>query len=102
MGQSAMGAATWRLTQAGTNVAGTVTFEGMHGRTGTLTGTMSGDHMTFTINMPGNGMMGSTCSTQATGTAHMDPATMTLNCQYAGSHSCSGPFTNGQMRMTRR
>jgi hypothetical protein len=102
MGQAGMGATRWQLTQTGSNVAGTVIFEGMHGRTGTFTGTMSGEHMAFTMNMPGNGMMGSNCSTQATGTAHMDPATMTLNCTYSGTNACSGPFKNGQMTMTRR
>jgi hypothetical protein len=102
MGQAGMGLSTWHLTQMGSNVSGTVTFAGMHGRTGTFTGAMSGEHMTFTMNMTGNGMMGSNCSTQATGTAHMDPATMTLNCTYSGTNSCSGPFMNGQMTMTRR
>jgi hypothetical protein len=102
MGQAAMGAAMWQLTQTGSTVVGTVTFAGMHGRTGAFTGTMADDHMTFTMNVPGNGMAGSNCPSQVDGTAHMDRTTMTLSCTYSGTNPCSGPFTNGRMTMARQ
>lgn len=103
MGQAGMGAPTWQLSQTGTTVTGTMSFGGMQGHMpGTLTGTMSGNDMTFTIDMPNTSMMTSGCTARATGTAHLDPATMTLTCAYAGTNSCSGPFGNGQMVMMRR
>lgn len=103
MGQSGMGTPTWQLSQSGTMVTGTMAFGGMQGRMpGTMTGTMSGNDMTFTIDMPSNSMMTAGCTARATGTARFDPATMTLTCTYAGTNSCSGPFGNGQMAMSRR
>ena len=105
MGQTDMGAMTWRLTQNGSTVTGPMSFSGpgMQGRTaGSFTGTMSGDDMTFTMALPTGSMMSSGCSSTATGTARVNRTTMTMTGPYSGSNSCSGGFTNGQMTMTRR
>ncbi|MCC6178197.1 MAG: hypothetical protein IT305_23075 [Chloroflexi bacterium] len=103
MGQAGMGTPTWQLSQSGTMVTGTMSFGGMQGHMpGTLTGTMSGNDMTFTVDMPNASMMSSACTARATGTAHLDPTTMTMTCTYSGSNSCSGPFGTGQMNMSRR
>jgi hypothetical protein len=108
MGQASMGAMTWQLTQNGTAVTGSMTFagSGMQGRMpGTLTGTLSGDILTFTIDMPMGSMhnvLSVTCSSRATGTALINRATMTMTGTYSGAHSCHGPFNNGQMLMTHR
>lgn len=103
MGQAGMGTPTWQLSQSGTMVTGTMSFGGMQGHMlGTLTGTMSGNDMTFTIDMPNASMMAGGCTARATGTAHLDPTTMTLTCTYSGTNSCSGPFGNGQMTMAHR
>lgn len=103
MGQAGMGTPTWQLSQSGTMVTGTMSFGGMRGHMpGTLTGTMAGNDMTFTIEMPNGSMMSNGCMARATGTAHLDPTTMTLTCVYAGTNSCSGPFGNGQMTMVHR
>lgn len=105
MGQSEMGAMTWQLTQNGSAVSGSMNFSGtgMQGRMpGTFMGTMSGDDMTFTMDMPTSSMMSSGCSSRATGTAHVDRATMTMTGAYGGSNSCSGTYGSGQMTMTRR
>lgn len=105
MGQTDMGAMTWQLTQNGSTVTGQMSFSGtgMQGRTpGTFLGTMSGDDMTFTMDMPSSSMMSSGCSSRATGTAHVNRATMTMTGTYSGSHSCSGTYTSGQMTMNRR
>ena len=69
---------------------------------GTLSGTLVGDQLTFTMTMPMNSMMSSACSANATGVAQMHWATMTLVGTYQGTHSCYGPFMNGQMSMVRR
>jgi hypothetical protein len=103
MGQAGMGTMTWPLTQSGSTVTGAMSFSGMQGRMpGSFSGTMSGEEMTFTMDMPNESMMSSGCSARATGTAHVDGTRMTLTGTYSGSNSCTGSFTNGQMAMTRR
>lgn len=105
MGQADMGAMTWQLTQRGSTVSGAMSFagSGMQGRTpGSFQGTMSGDDMTFTMVMAAGSMMSSGCSSNATGTAHVNRATMTMTGTYSGSNSCSGAFTSGQMTMNQR
>lgn len=105
MGQTGMGTMIWQLTQNGSTVTGSMSFSGsgMQGRMpGSLLGTMSGDDMTFTMDMPARSMMSSGCSSRATGTAHVNRSTMTMTGTYSGSHSCSGAFTDGQMTMARR
>ncbi len=104
MGQAGMGTMTWQLTQNGANVTGTMGFSGMSssGMRGTLSGTMSGQDMTFTMDLPAGSMMSGTCSAHSTGTAHMDGAAMTMTGGYSGTNSCTGSFTGGQMTMSRR
>ena len=103
MGQPGMGTMTWSLEQTGSTVTGSVMFAGMQGRMpGAVSGTMSGDEMTFTMDMPMGSMMSSACSTRAAGTARIDRARTTMAGTYSGSNSCSGSFANGQMTMTRR
>jgi hypothetical protein len=105
MGQTDMGTMTWQLTQNGSTVTGPMSFAGagMQGRMpGSFLGTMSGDDMTFTMDMPSSSMMSSGCSSRATGTAHVNRTTMTMTGTYSGSNSCSGAYTNGQLTMTRR
>ena len=105
MGQTDMGTMSWQLTQNGSTVTGAMSFSGsgMPGRmAGSFVGTMSGDDMTFTMDMPTSSMMSPGCSSRATGTAHVNRTTMTMTGTYSGSNSCSGAFANGQMSMNRR
>lgn len=104
MGQSGMGSPTWTLTQTGSNVTGTMSFSGMMGqKTGMFTGTMSGEDVTFTMDMPMGSMMSGNCTATATGTAHVvNGTTVVMTGTYSGSNSCTGSFANGQMTMTRR
>ena len=105
MGQADMGTMTWQLTENGSIETGPMTFSGsgMKERTpGTFLGAMSGDDMTFMMDMPSNSMMSTGCSSRATGTAHVNRTTMTMTGTYSGSNSCSGAYTSGQMTMTRR
>ena len=105
MGQADMGTMTWQLTENGSIETGPMTFSGsgMQGRTpGTFLGAMSGDDMTFAMDMPSNSMMSTGCSSRATGTAHVNRTTMTMTGTYSGSNSCSGAYTSGQLTMTRR
>ena len=103
MGQAGMGTMTWPLTQSGSTVTGSMSFAGMPGRMpGAFSGTMSGDEMTFTMDMPINSMVSSGCTARATGTARVDGTRTTMTGTFGGSNSCTGSFTNGQMMMTRR
>ena len=105
MGQADMGTMTWQLTQNESTVTGSMNFSGsgMQGRmAGSFQGTMSGDDMTFTMDMPMGSMMSSGCSSRATGTMHLNRTTMTMTGTYSGSNACSGAFTGGQMTMNRR
>lgn len=70
MGQTDMRTMTWQLTQNGSTVTGPMSFSGsdLQGRMpGSFLGTLSGDDMTFTMDMPSSGMMSSGCSSRATG-----------------------------------
>ncbi len=69
---------------------------------GTMSGTISDQVLSFTMDMPVGSMMSGTCSAHATGTMHVNPTTMTMTGNYTGTNSCAGPFNNGQMTMTRR
>ena len=103
MGQTGMGTMTWPLTQSGSTVTGSMSFAGMQGRSpGAFSGMMSGDDMTFTMDLPNNSMMSAGCTARATGTARVDRTRMTMTGTYSGSNSCTGSFVNGQMTMTRR
>lgn len=103
MGQADMGTMTWQLTQSGSTVTGSTSFSGMQGgRAGSFSGTMSGDEMIFTMDMPMGSMMSSGCSANAAGAAHVNRTTMTMTGTYGGANACTGPFTNGRMTITRK
>ncbi len=103
MGQVGMGTMTWPLTQSGSTVTGTMTFSGMQGRMpGAFSAMMTGDDMTFTMDMAAGSMMTAGCSSRATGTGRVNRATMVMTGTYVGMNSCTGAYTNGQMTMTRR
>ena len=103
MGQGGMGEMTWRLTQTGNQVTGSVQFANMpNGMAGTMSGTMDADDMPFTLQMPMGSMMSAGCSVTTTGTAHVNRTTMSMTATYTGSNACSGPFTDGHMTLAHR
>lgn len=102
MGQVGLGTMTWQLTETGTTVTGVMSFSGMRGGTpGVFTGTVSGDDITFTMVLPSGSMMSAGCTAQATGALHVNRSTMTMIGSYQGTNACTGPFTGGQMTMSR-
>lgn len=103
MGQAGMGTMTWQLSQSGSTVTGSMGFAGSQGMmAGSFSGTMSGEDMTFTMDLPAGSMMSSGCTSHATGTAHVPGTAGTMTGTYTGSNSCTGAFTSGQMTMARR
>ena len=106
MSSSAAAAMTWQLTQNGTAFSGTVQFPG-YGAMGmsvsmSVSGTITGKTATFTMTMPAGSMMSGACSATATGSFDMDDLMDQMHGTYSGANTCSGPFNQGQMSMTRR
>ncbi len=107
----------WTLTQNGTNVSGSMgmsnTSRGMMGN-GTMTGTVSGDTVTFHMNVPTGGFTGmmTSCAMVVDGQATMSPDGHTMTGTYSGNmsgmmsgamvgQSCGGTMGNGQFTLTR-
>ena len=95
------GQMTWQMTQTGTNVTGNMEMKGFKG-TGQMmiSGTIAGQTMTFTMNIPAGGMPESGCAATGNGTAQMNGNTMTGT--YSGSNTCSGAFLNGRFTLSRK
>ncbi len=104
----------WTLTQSGSSVAGTVrtnapdpadgSCNSCHrNKSGTITGTISGDVLTMTLRFAAgaDGDPTPICSATMTGTA-TSAANGQLAGAYSGSDTCEGPFLNGSLSMTRR
>ncbi len=100
MGGMMSGQVTWHMTQTGANVQGDMDMSGFRG-TGrmAITGTITGQTMTFTMNIPAGGMPDAGCAASGTGTAQMNGNAMTGT--YSGSNTCSGAFTNGKIKFSR-
>ena len=101
MSASMMGNATWNVTQTGSTFSGTMQFSGYQGGTMMVSGTMNGRTGTFTMTFPPGSMMTGACTATATGTVDMDDMMTQFHGSYAGTNSCSGPFSNGSVSMHR-
>jgi hypothetical protein len=102
------------LSQSAGSVTGTVRFSVPNSSVvgnGTFSGTLSGTTLTFTTTIPVGGFSGflvGSCSATLSGTANV--ATITISGvtatqivgTYSGNNSCSGPFTNGTISMTKQ
>ena len=103
---SMMGNMTWTIVQTGNTFTGTMQFPGYMGGGGQMavSGTINGSTATFTMTMPSGSMMAGsvTCTATATGTFDFDALMTQMHGSYGGTNSCSGPFNQGQMTMTRR
>ena len=99
---SMMGGTTWSITQSGNAFTGTMQVGGHEGGTMTVSGMMTGSSGSFTMTMSGGSMMSGNCSATATGTFDMDDMMTALHGTYEGMNTCTGPFTHGQMAMSRR
>lgn len=99
------GQMVWSLTQAANGFSGTVMLvdfaSGVHGA-GTVTGTLSGDSLTFQLNIPVGGFDGrfSACSATVAGAGTL--AGTTLTGTYAGNNSCSGSVSSGSLTLGRQ
>ena len=101
MSPSMMGNMTWQITQTGNAFTGTMQFPGYTGGMMTVSGTINGHTATFTMTIPGGGMMSGTCTAVANGTFDMDDLMTQMHGTYSGSNTCTGMFNGGQMSMTK-
>ena len=98
-----VGQSTWTLTQSGSGVSGTFTlkmtcavcaFEDSHG---SVTGTLSGNSFSFTLNV---GFTPSMFTATVNGTAQV--AATNMDGTYTGTNSVGDRFVNGQMTLVKQ
>jgi len=103
---------TWKLTQTGSDVSGTVTTQSTdlpgtcaschRSRTGTLSGTIAGTTLTWTVSFPADAANDPTPSCMAT--LHGTISDITQNSPsglYSGQDSCEGLYTDGTLTLAR-
>lgn len=94
----------WSLTESNGSVSGSVTLvdftAGVKG-TGSMSGTLSGATVTFTLTVPAGGFDGpfAGCSAAMTGQATLTDATLTVS--YSGTNSCSGAVATGTATLSK-
>jgi hypothetical protein len=95
---------TWNLTQSGGSITGQFTAQEAPPRAsvyrGTIAGTLSGTSLTYTVLIPKGSIAGlPNCSVSMLGSAVASEKAIEAN--YAGE-SCSGPFANGLLSLTKQ
>ena len=102
---SGPGSVTWRITQNGNSVSGTLRFtdssSGISGR-GTVTGTLAGSRLSFVMEIPvgGFGSPFKSCSFK-TDSGSAQATTSRIQGTYSGTNSCTGPVRNGSIDLSR-
>ena len=93
---------TWQITQTGNTFTGIMQFPGYSGHgTMTVSGTIDGATATFTITMPSGAMMMASCTATASGTFDVNEFMTQMHGTYTGSNTCTGPFNDGHMNLSR-
>ena len=101
---SGPGRMSWQITQSGGSFSGTLTMldedNGINGR-GSVSGSVSGASIQFSISIPVGGFDGSfaPCAADASGSGAASSSTITGS--YAGGNSCTGAVTSGQLTLTK-
>lgn len=102
MSPAMMGQMTWQITQTGNTFTGTMQFRGYPGHgTMKVSGTINGPTATFTMTMPSGAMMMTNCTATASGTFDINEFMTQMHGTYTGSNTCTGPFNNGHMSVSR-
>jgi len=103
---------TWRMTQDGMNVSGTMTTKSPdpmgttchschRSRTGTLSGTISGTTLAWTVTFPATPDDPTpSCLATLTGTIS-DITADSVSGTYSGQDTCEGAYSNGTLAMAR-
>ena len=102
---SGPGQVSWQLTQAGTSFSGTATLTdsstGLGGR-GTVSGTVSNTSIHFSMSIPAGGSDSpyTACTAEVSGDGQASAASITS--AFAGSNSCTGAITSGQLTLNKQ
>jgi hypothetical protein len=96
---------TWQIVQTGAELSGTFSMadtETGFGAQGTVTGSVSGSTVKFSLDVPVGGAEGpwAACSIRVAGELTAGDTSMTG--MYSGSNSCSGPVTGGQVTLEKQ
>ena len=101
---SGPGQMKWQLTQADTSFSGTVTMtDASTGVTGggSVSGTVSGSSINFSISVPAGGFDSpyASCTAELSGDGQI---TASITATFAGSNSCTGAITSGQLTLNKQ
>ena len=95
---------TWTLTQSGANVSGPVIVadSGFPVVNGSLTGTVSGSTLTYSINIPAGGIaISPTCTGHIDGTMNI-PTAREMAGKFTGTSTCEAPISGGDLALTKQ
>jgi hypothetical protein len=67
---------------------------------GTISGTLTGSSLQYSLTIPAGGFDGSNCTASVNGTA--TATATTLNGSYTGSQSCTGSIGSGSLTLDKR
>jgi hypothetical protein len=102
---SGPGAMTWQITQTGAAFSGTMTITdsgtNVTGR-GTVSGTVSGSSLTFSMSVPSGGFDSPYAACTANVTGSGVAAASSINGNYTGTSSCSGAISSGQITLNKQ
>lgn len=99
------GAMAWQITQTGTSFSGTVTMTdtstGLTGR-GSVSGTVSGSSIHFSITVPAGGFDSPFASCTASVTGDGQASSSSITGTYSGSSSCNGTIGSGKLTLNKQ
>ena len=102
---SGPGQMSWQLSQTDTSFSGTLTMTdtvaGVTGR-GSVSGTVSGSSIRFSINVPAGGFASPYAACTASVSGEGQASLSTVTGTYSGSNSCSGAITSGQLTLSKQ
>ena len=95
----------WQLSQSDTAISGTATMTdtgtGVNGR-GSISGTLSGSAVRFSIAIPAGGFDSPFESCSATVSGDAQTSLSSLTGTYTGSNSCAGSIGSGTFTLTKQ
>jgi hypothetical protein len=102
---SGPGRMSWQVTQSDTAISGTVTLtdtsSGAGGR-GSLSGTVSGSTLRFTLAIPAGGFDAPYASCSATVSGDATASTSSITGSYSGTNTCGGAVSSGQLTLSKQ